>query len=40
MRWSDPALAAVLLSDWHGLFTWTPVVAVAVAGIAGLWRRD
>jgi hypothetical protein len=40
MRWGEPALASVLLSDWHGLFTWTPVVAVAVAGVAGLWRRD
>ncbi len=40
MRWREPALAAVLLSDWHGLFTWTPVVAVAVAGTVGLWRRD
>jgi hypothetical protein len=40
MRWCEPALASVLLSDWHGLFTWTPVVAVAVAGVAGLWRRD
>jgi len=40
MRWGEPALAAVLLSDWHGLFTWTPVVAVAVAGISGLWPRD
>jgi hypothetical protein len=40
MQWSSPALAAVLFSDWHGLFTWTPVVAVAVAGLAFLWRRD
>lgn len=40
MQWGEPALAAVLFSDWHGLFTWTPVVAVAVAGTAGLWRRD
>ena len=31
---------AVLFSYWHGLFTWTPVVAVAVAGLAFLWRRD
>ncbi len=40
MRWGEPALASVLLSDWHGLFTWTPVVAVAVAGVAALWRRE
>ena len=40
MQWRSPALAAVLFSDWHGLFTWTPVIAVAVAGLAFLWRRD
>jgi hypothetical protein len=40
MRWTAPALGDVLFSDWHGLFTWTPVVAVAVAGLAFLWRRD
>ncbi len=40
MRWTEPALAAVLFSDWHGLFTWTPVVALATAGIVPLWRRD
>jgi hypothetical protein len=40
MRWGEPALLSVLLSDWHGLFTWTPVVAIAVAGLPFLWRRD
>ena len=40
MRWHDAALMAVLFSDWHGLFTWTPVVALAVAGLVPLWRRD
>jgi hypothetical protein len=40
MRWSTPALRAVLFSYWHGLFLWTPVVAIAVAGLAYLWRRD
>jgi hypothetical protein len=40
MRWGSPAMGAVLFSDWHGLFTWTPVVAVAVAGLALVWRRD
>ena len=38
MRWTSPALGAVLLSDWHGLFTWTPLVAVAVAGLVPLFR--
>lgn len=40
MRWSDPALLQVLFSDWHGLLTWTPVCAVAIAGLVCLWRRD
>lgn len=40
MRWHDAALIAVLFSDWHGLFTWTPVVALAIAGLVPLWRRD
>ena len=40
MRWGTPALRAVLFSYWHGLFLWTPVVAIAVAGLAYLWRRD
>lgn len=40
MRWGQPALLAVLFSDWHGLFTWTPVVAIAVLGLPFLWRRE
>ena len=40
MRWTSPALGAVLFSDWHGLFTWTPIVAVAVAGILFLRQKD
>ena len=40
MRWGTPALRAVLFSYWHGLFLWTPVVAVAVVGLVYLWRRD
>jgi hypothetical protein len=40
MLWTQPALLAVLLSDWHGLFTWTPVVAIALIGFIPLWRRQ
>ena len=40
MRWTDPALVQVLLSDWHGLFTWTPVAILAVAGLWPLGRFD
>lgn len=39
MRWGDPALADVLFSDWHGLFTWTPAVALAVLGLLAVPRR-
>jgi hypothetical protein len=40
MRWHDAALGAVLFSDWHGLFTWTPVIVLSVVGLVPLWRRD
>jgi hypothetical protein len=40
MQWGRPQFGNVLLSDWHGLFTWTPIVAVAVAGLVPLYRRD
>jgi hypothetical protein len=33
MRWSSPHLADVLFSDNHGLFTWTPLIALASAGL-------
>jgi hypothetical protein len=39
MRWSEPALWSVLLSDNHGLLTWTPIVALAIAGLVPLTRR-
>ena len=40
MQWGNPRVAAVLFSDWHGLFTWTPLVALAVIGLIPLWQRD
>jgi hypothetical protein len=39
MQWTTPALLAVLFSDKHGLFTWTPVIVVACAGLVALARR-
>jgi hypothetical protein len=40
IRWHDAALGAVLFSDWHGLFTWTPIVALSVIGLVPLWWHD
>ncbi|MGH9371936.1 MAG: hypothetical protein ACRD15_10440, partial [Vicinamibacterales bacterium] len=40
MRWTDPALVQVMFSDYHGLLTWTPVVALGLAGFVPLARRD
>ncbi|HTL44059.1 MAG TPA: hypothetical protein VL262_06945 [Vicinamibacterales bacterium] len=39
MQWQSPALVAVLFSDNHGLFTWTPVIALGCAGLIWLVRR-
>jgi hypothetical protein len=39
MHWGDPALWAILFSDNHGLLTWTPVVALALAGFVPLVKR-
>ena len=38
MHWQDPALLAVLFSQ-HGLLTWTPILAMAIVGIAFVARR-
>jgi hypothetical protein len=40
MKWGSPALWQVLVSDNHGLFSWTPVLLLAVAGLVLLVRRD
>jgi hypothetical protein len=40
MKWSSPALWAVLVSDSHGLFSWTPVLLLSLAGLVPLVRRD
>lgn len=34
MKWTAPALVRVLFSDWHGLFSWTPIAAIGVIGLA------
>lgn len=40
MQWTTPALVEVLFSTFRGLFTWTPVVALGVLGLAVWARRD
>ncbi|WP_448593372.1 hypothetical protein [Thermoflexus hugenholtzii] len=39
-RWTAPRMLEVLFSSWHGLFTWHPIYAFAVLGLAGAARRD
>jgi hypothetical protein len=38
--WDSPFFLSVLFSSNHGLFAWTPVAALAVAGLFLFWRRD
>ncbi len=36
MQWTSPHPIAVLFSDNHGLFSWAPILALAVFGLLGL----
>jgi hypothetical protein len=38
--WRSPFFLAVLFSANHGLFVWTPVVLLAIAGLFLFWRRE
>jgi hypothetical protein len=38
--WDGNHILDVLFSNFHGLFTWTPVVLLAVIGLFFLWRQD
>ena len=38
--WTTPRLWQVAFAPEHGLFVWTPVLLVALVGLAGLCRRD
>jgi hypothetical protein len=40
MRWTSPAIVSVLFSLKRGLFSWTPALLPAVAGLPLLIRRD
>ena len=35
-----PHLLGVLLSPWHGLLPWAPVLILVIPGLAVLWRKD
>jgi hypothetical protein len=38
--WATPRLWQVAFSPEHGLFVWTPVLLMALVGLAGACRRD
>jgi len=40
MQWLAPSPIAVLLSDKHGLFSWSPVLVLAIAGLVTIARRN
>ena len=40
MTWTAPHALEVLASPQHGLFVWTPLALLAVAGLVLLWRNQ
>ncbi len=40
VRWTAPHPLDVLLSDNHGLFSWTPIAVLSVIGLAGFALRN
>lgn len=39
-NWTSPDVWKVCFSSDHGLFSWTPILVAAVAGLFFLWRHD
>ena len=39
-NWTSPALLKVLFSSDHGMFSWTPILILAVVGLPFLIKRD
>jgi hypothetical protein len=37
-NWKSPVFRQILFSADHGIFVWTPIILLAVAGLAALWR--
>lgn len=40
MHWLEPTIFQTLLSDYHGVLTWTPIYLPAAVGLACLARHD
>jgi len=40
VRWTGSQVGAVLLSPYRGLFSWTPLTALALAGLFPLWKKQ
>jgi hypothetical protein len=38
--WSSPVFFSVLFSPNHGLFSWTPILLLALVGLFLFWRRE
>ena len=39
-NWTSPVLLKILFSSDHGMFSWTPILILAVVGLAFLIKRD
>jgi hypothetical protein len=39
-NWFSPYFLAVLFSSNHGLFSWTPILLLAIVGLFLFWRRE
>jgi hypothetical protein len=40
MRWTAPAIVAVLFSPYRGLIAWTPLAAAGLLGLVPMWWRS
>lgn len=40
LSWSEPQILSVVWSQRHGLFTWHPILLLAVLGFIPAWRKD
>lgn len=38
--WDGAHIGDILFSNFHGLFTWTPIVLLSLVGLFFLWRHD